>query len=273
MTKGRLISIEGIDGVGKNTQAKLLHEHIVKTKGECGFFSFPRYNTPTGKLVGEYLKSGRTDLDLRGRAKLYADDRLAAKDEILSYLDRGVDVVCDRYITSNIVYFEQFARMGNPELVGVIGKEIEHNEFVINGIPKIDQLITLTAGLRHFDLMMESKAKREYTDAKLDQHEANYELIKGCHELYGKYGLAQGTVIECDYEGKLLDIDFISEAVKYIYNKGSNSSASITMYHDFRHLRLRAGKTDWPCEITRGDISFLFYLSNEITVGHGFYNQ
>lgn len=217
MEKGRLIAIEGIDGVGKNTQAKLLHEHIIKMKGECGFFSFPRYDTPTGKLVGEYLKSGRTDLDLRGRAKLYADDRLAAKEEILSYLDRGVDVVCDRYITSNIVYFEQFARMGTPELVGVIGKEIEHSEFVINGIPKIDQLITLTASLDHFNSMMESKAKREYTDAKLDQHEVKFELIRGCHELYGKYGLENGTVIQCDYNGGLLFIGTIHIVVKNIY--------------------------------------------------------
>lgn len=221
MEKGRLIAIEGIDGVGKNTQAKLLHEHIIKTKGECGFFSFPRYDTPTGKLVGDYLKSGRNDLDLRGRAKLYADDRLAAKDEILSYLDRGVDVVCDRYITSNIVYFEQFARMGAPELVGVISKEIEHNEFIINGIPRIDQLITLTASLDHFNAMMESKAKREYTDAKLDQHEANYELIRGCHELYGKYGLENGVVINCDKDKNLLSIDSIQIAVKWIYNFGS----------------------------------------------------
>jgi dTMP kinase len=266
MSKGRLIAIEGIDGVGKNTQAKLLHQYIVETKGECGFFSFPRYDTPTGKIVGEYLKSGRTDLDLRGRAKLYADDRLAAKDEIISYINRGIDVVCDRYITSNIVYFEQFARMGNPELVGVIGREIEHNEFVINGIPKIDQLITLTASLDHFNSMMQSKAKREYTDSKLDKHEANFELIKGCHELYGKLGLQQGTVIECDFDGQLLDIDFISQAVKYIYNKSQNISGGITMYHDFRKLKLKAGKTDWPAEIRKDDISFLFYLSVDLSL-------
>lgn len=221
-TRGKLIAIEGIDGVGKNTQAKLLYEYIKNTKGECGFFSFPRYDTPTGKLVGEYLKSGRNDLDLRGRAKLYADDRLAAKDEINSYLDRGIDVVCDRYITSNIVYFEQFATMGEPELVNVIGKEIEHNEFVINGIPKIDQLITLTASLDHFNSMMESKAKREYTDAKLDKHEANYELIKGCHELYGKYGYDNGIVIICNVGDELLPIDKISIAVKTIYDMTDN---------------------------------------------------
>ena len=217
MTKGKLIAIEGIDGVGKNTQAKLLHQHIVETKGECGFFSFPRYDTPTGKIIGEYLKSGRDDLDLRGRAKLYADDRLAAKDEINSYLERGVDVVCDRYITSNIVYFEQFARMDHPELVDVIGKEIEHNEFVINGIPKIDQLITLTASLDHFNSMMESKTEREYTADKLDKHEANFELIKGCHELYGKYGLEKGIVVICDSDGLMLKIETIHQAVKYIY--------------------------------------------------------
>jgi dTMP kinase len=227
MEKGKLIAIEGIDGVGKNTQAKLLHDHIIKTKGECGFFSFPRYDTPKGKLVGEYLKSGRTDLDLRGRAKLYADDRLAAKNEMLSYLDRGVDVVCDRYITSNIVYFEQFARMGQPELIGVIGKEIEHNEFIINGIPRIDQLITLTASLDHFNAMMESKAKREYTDAKLDKHEADIELIKGCHLLYSRIGIKEGVLIVCDKDKTLLDISSVFTMVKDAYLRFFDSKETI----------------------------------------------
>lgn len=223
LAKGKLIAIEGIDGVGKNTQAKLLYDHIRKTSGDCGFFSFPRYATPTGKLVGEYLKSGRDDLDLRGRAKLYADDRLAAKPEIKAYLYEGIDVVCDRYITSNIVYFEQFAKMGQPELINVIGKEIEHNEFVVNKIPQIDQLITLTASLDHFNSMMESKAKREYTEAKLDKHEANYELIRGCHELYGKYGLENGLVIQCDLDNELLPIEVIHRAVLNIYIAVSES--------------------------------------------------
>lgn len=252
MEKGRLIAIEGIDGVGKNTQAKLLHEHIVKTKGECGFFSFPRYDTPTGKLVGEYLKSGRTDLDLRGRAKLYADDRLAAKDEILSYLDRGVDVVCDRYITSNIVYFEQFARMGQPELVDVIGKEIEHNEFVINGIPKIDLLITLTASLEHFNSMMESKAKREYTDSKLDKHEANYELIKGCHFLYGEYGLQNGVLVVCDCDGELLDIQTINQPLKDMWSEDNwNKSHNLGENIKRRKARFLPEIKDWLYDITR----------------------
>ena len=227
MNKGHLIAIEGIDGVGKNTQAKLLRDHIANTKGECGFFSFPRYDTPTGALVGEYLKSGRTDLDLRGRAKLYADDRLAAKDEILSYLDRGVDVVCDRYITSNIVYFEQFARMGQPELMGVIGKEIEHNEFVVNGIPPIDQLITLTASLSHFNSMMASKAEREYTGDKLDKHEADIELMKGCHLLYSRYGLKEGILIVCDKDDKLLDITTVSGMVIDAYWIFENSKKTV----------------------------------------------
>jgi len=227
MEKGKLIAIEGIDGVGKNTQAKLLHQHIIEKKGECGFFSFPRYDTPTGKIIGDYLKSDRDDLDLRGRAKLYADDRLAAKDEILSYLDRGIDVVCDRYITSNIVYFEQFARMEQPELVDIIGKEIEYNEFVINGIPKIDQLITLTASLDHFNSMMESKAKREYTDAKLDKHEANYDLIKGCHELYGRYGFREGSLITCDKNNELLDIDTVFKMVLICYNNFEKDKKTI----------------------------------------------
>lgn len=223
LKRGKLIAIEGIDGVGKNTQAKLLRDEIIKLKGECGFFSFPRYSSPTGILLGEYLNSGRNDLDLYGKAKLFSDDRLAAKDELYSFLDRGIDVVCDRYITSNVVYFEQFAEMHNPELVGVIGKDIEHNEFVINGIPMIDYLIVLSTSLKQYDTMMESKAKRTYTDQKLDQHESNKELIKGCHAKYNHEGAREhydygSTLIICDdSDGNILPIEEIQKLVMRTY--------------------------------------------------------
>lgn len=224
MKKGKLIAIEGIDGVGKNTQAKLLHEHIVKTKGECGFFSFPRYDTPTGMLVGAHLKETRTDLDLMGKANLWSDDRLAAKEELWSYLDRGVDVVCDRYYVSNVIYFEQFAKMEQPELSGVIGKEIEFNELVINGIPPIDILLTLSVSLDHYDRMMESKSKRSYIAEKLDKHEVNAELIKGCHKLYGTYGYENGILVICDENNAVLDISAIHSGIVNAITKLEDST-------------------------------------------------
>lgn len=190
MQKGHLIAIEGIDGVGKNTQAKLLRDHIVITKGECGFFSFPRYDTPTGALVGEYLKSRKTDLNLFEKANLYIRDRLAAKEEILSYLDRGVDVVCDRYTLSNLVYMTSIAELEHPDILNLsstVSKYLHQVEYGLNKLPVVDSLIILSLPLSHYDKMMESKEKREYTDQTKDKHEADTALIKRCHEKYNSY--------------------------------------------------------------------------------------
>lgn len=211
MKQGRLIAIEGIDGVGKNTQAKLLRDHIAIMKGECGFFSFPRYETPTGALVGEYLKSGRNDLTLEQRAGLYADDRLAARDEMLSYLNRGVDVVCDRYITSNLAYFSQFEKMDRPNAEPTIVNHILNQEFNINKIPHIDLLIVLSLPIAVSDALMQKKAEREYTSEKLDLHEANRKLQLACQEYYNSY---EEAVLYCnDGDESIMPIEDIHKEV------------------------------------------------------------
>ena len=215
MKKGKLIAIEGIDGVGKNTQAKLLYDHIVKIKGKCGFFSFPRYETPTGKKVGKHLHTPRKDLDTLGRANLWSLDRLAAKDEINAYLNAGVDVVCDRYIHSNLIYFAQHAELeGNPD-PDAVAEYIANKEYNEYGLPKIDQLIVLSASMDHYAKMMESKTERAYTENKLDYHERNLPLMNGCHKRYNALS-KEGVVIYCDVDGELATIEEISLAVKTI---------------------------------------------------------
>lgn len=211
MKKGKLIAIEGIDGVGKNTQAKLLRDHIVNTKGECGFFSFPRYDTPTGALVGEYLKSGRNDLTLEQRAALYGDDRLAAREEMLSYLDRGVDIVCDRYVTSNLAYFSQFEKMDRPNAEPTIVNHILNQEFNINKIPHIDLLIVLSLPIAVSDVLMQKKAEREYISEKLDLHEANRKLQLGCQEYYNNH---EEAVLYCnESDDSIMSIEDIHKEV------------------------------------------------------------
>ena len=49
---GKLILIEGTDCSGKETQSKLLKEKVEKDNKTCVYFSFPNYNSPTGKIVG-----------------------------------------------------------------------------------------------------------------------------------------------------------------------------------------------------------------------------
>ena len=47
---GKLIVIEGIEGSGKETQSKLLVNTLNKLGINAIEFSFPMYDTPTGKI-------------------------------------------------------------------------------------------------------------------------------------------------------------------------------------------------------------------------------
>ncbi|MGK0176003.1 MAG: dTMP kinase, partial [Ulvibacter sp.] len=93
MGRGLLFAIEGTDGSGKQTQSELLYERFSQEKIPTKLFSFPRYDTPTGRIVGEsylgktemgpsYFPGSLDDVDPMVASLYYAADRLAAKPEI-----------------------------------------------------------------------------------------------------------------------------------------------------------------------------------------------
>lgn len=52
MEKGKLIIIEGTDCSGKETQSKKLIEKLNNEGMKTEYFSFPKYDTPSGRIVG-----------------------------------------------------------------------------------------------------------------------------------------------------------------------------------------------------------------------------
>src|SRR3954447_5124785 len=102
--RGKLIAIEGIDGSGKRTQAQLLGR-VLEARGiACARFSFPRYESSFGRLVGRFLNGEFGPLeavDAHFSALLYAGDRFESKPELQAVLDAAKSVVTDRYIASN----------------------------------------------------------------------------------------------------------------------------------------------------------------------------
>ena len=70
MANSKLIVIEGLDGVGKNTQSNLLTKYLSEKYGDTVLYSFPRNHSPTGKRVADYLNGGLDELTLLEKAKL-----------------------------------------------------------------------------------------------------------------------------------------------------------------------------------------------------------
>ena len=107
------VTLEGIDRSGKTTQAALLAEALgpetVRLREPGG--------TPAGERIRELLKD--PDLELSPGAELLLFNAARAQlatDVIAPARERGIDVVCDRYIDSTVAY-QGVARELGIELV------------------------------------------------------------------------------------------------------------------------------------------------------------
>jgi len=101
---GLFISFEGIDGVGKSTQADLL-ESWLQSKGKTVVRTLEPGGTEVGVEIRKILLHHRGDLAPRAEAALFAADRahhVASK--IRPALSRGEIVITDRYFDSSVAY-------------------------------------------------------------------------------------------------------------------------------------------------------------------------
>lgn len=101
---GLFISFEGIDGVGKSTQADLL-ETWLSEQGKTVIRTLEPGGTDVGVEIRKILLHHKGDLAPRAEAALFAADRahhVASK--IRPALERGEIVITDRYFDSSVAY-------------------------------------------------------------------------------------------------------------------------------------------------------------------------
>jgi len=101
---GLFITLEGGDGVGKTTQARLLEEWlagqgrtVVRTREPGG--------TEVGVLIRDIVLHHRGDVAPRAEALLYAADRAHHIETVVRpAIERGEVVIQDRYLDSSVAY-------------------------------------------------------------------------------------------------------------------------------------------------------------------------
>lgn len=111
---GLFVVLEGIDGCGKTTQCGLLAKQL-----DAELFSFPDYDTPSGKLILSHLKRewaaavynkaagdspDETYVDAMVFQSLHFTNRMELQTPLGLCLAEGRDVVSDRYIGSGLAY-------------------------------------------------------------------------------------------------------------------------------------------------------------------------
>ena len=194
-----LISFEGIDASGKNTQSKLLHEWLKSNGVQSEYLSFPDYETAIGQEILAFL-SGKKHYGLEARHMLYSANRYEHKDQIEEWLKtqkEGSVVIINRYCDSNIAY-------------GVAsGLPLQWLKELESRMPQADYVFFLRATPQ---LSIKRKSKR-------DKFEVDFEFLNRVSEVYGAlaespnwFSLdADGSIESIHYEITRLANDLLKE--------------------------------------------------------------
>ncbi len=221
MERGKLIVIEGSDCSGKKTQSELLVKKLNAMGIKAITFSFPMYDTPTGKIVGGSVlgrkengecvfPEGPVNLDPKVFCLYLAADRKYNFSKIQNYLEQGYYVILDRYVSSNMAH--QGAKIEDPEARFHLFQWIDKLEYWLLELPKADITIFLHVP---FSIIKELRENREFLDGneKDDNHLIHAE--KTYLELSKLYNW---KVVECEKEHKMRTIDDINQEILSIIN-------------------------------------------------------
>jgi dTMP kinase len=127
VARGRLITIEGLDGAGKTTQARRLAEEL-----ESRRIPVRLLREPGGVEVSERIRSLVQDPALavgpRAEALLYAGARAQLVEELLEpLLAAGNWVILDRFVDSSLAYQGAGRGLGIPDVAAI-------NRFATGGL-------------------------------------------------------------------------------------------------------------------------------------------
>ena len=227
--KGKLIVIEGTDCSGKETQAKKLITRLENAGFNVFRFSFPCYDSPTGKIIGgPYLgkehigpclfKETSINVDPLVASSYYAADRRYNIKKIEKHLKKGDIVIVDRYVESNMAH--QGGKLKTKEERLKLFQKIALLEFEIMELPKPDAVIFLYMPYNYACILKEIRLKKEGLDAS----ERSAEHLKAAEATYLELcDLYNFIKIPCVKDDALRSIEDISldvyQQVKKIIEK------------------------------------------------------
>lgn len=212
----KIISIDGLDGSGKGTQAELLHEYFKAQGKKSGLLSFPAYENVSSTFVRMYLE-GRlgqnpSDTNAYAASSFYAMDRYVSyRTEWGSLCNDSDIIIFNRYTTANAVH--QLSKLERGEWDSFIGWLWDY-EFSKLSLPVPDLIIYLVVPPEVSISLVEKRSCA--TGQKKDIHELDKNHIIKSYEagLYAAGKLGWTKIYCCDKNGSLRSIDDIQTELR-----------------------------------------------------------
>lgn len=198
-----LVSIEGIDGAGKNTLVNRIKGEL---SVEVDVLGFPRYEESVhAQLAQEALYGRMGDLtdSAYAMATLFALDRFGAKDRLLEAQEGKELLILDRYVASNAAY--SAARLGTDEVIDWV----YDLEFSRLGLPKPSLQIFLDTDVELAAARAEARAAEDASRTR-DRYEKDSDLQSNTAAAYRR-------LAERAWGGRWIataDTDMIVQSVK-----------------------------------------------------------
>lgn len=212
--KRNLIVIEGLDGSGKGTQTALLCDRIAQNGYRMRQISFPNYEDSSAALVKSYLAgefgSSPDAVNAYAASSFYAVDRYAAYKKYWSgdYSD-GVNIIADRYSTSNAVY--QMTKLAEDKWDEYLNW-LENYEYNLLELPRPNEVIYLDMPPEVSQRLMSERYAGD--ESKKDIHEENLAFQAACRRsaLYAADKLGW-HIVNCSTDGRPRSIESIADEV------------------------------------------------------------
>ncbi len=196
--RGTLIVLEGTDGSGKATQARLLLQSLEAMGIPCREIDFPRYGNPFAEPVSRYLQgalgNSPGDVNAYAASTMFAVDRYASyKEDWGGFYESGGVIVANRYTTSNAVH--QASKLPEEERRAYLDWlfDLEYRRL---GLPEPDLVLYLDMPTEAASRLM--RRRESETNTRADIHERDGDYLRRCRESAGEIARALGwTVVNC----------------------------------------------------------------------------
>ncbi len=193
--RGKLIVLEGTDGSGKATQAKLLLQSLEAQGFPCREIDFPRYGNPFAEPANLYLhgalggKAG--DVNAYAASTMFAVDRFASyQEEWGRFYESGGVIIANRYTTSNAVHQAPKLPDGERQIYLEWLFDLEYHRLCL---PEPDLVLYLDMPTEAASRLMRRRERETNTQA--DIHEQDMDYLRRCRAGARGIAEAQGWVI------------------------------------------------------------------------------